>query len=193
MKRALSFGLMLAFLAAAALAAPVQLKWDSLWAGKDTNAGEFQVFATSTGLTIVVWAKDSWLISEARVAVHLNSADIPMNKKGNPIIGHFAWSETSCPQTAPYVFNIPYSSISSGSLAGATVYVAVHAVLVQGFYLADTPPCNFYCCIDETAWGGPCGSWWDPSMPLPPEYFMFPGRSWGYYFSVVIPNPYPAP
>jgi len=152
----------------------------TLWAGKNENVGVFHIFTVDTTLRIIIDPRNGWEITESHVAVHLDPADIPQNKKGNPIPGHFAWDQKSAPTTT-HEYIIPFSDIDGGVVPGDVLIIAIHAVVVK----TDGSGC-----ISETAWGGPCAERWSPGEPLPsvPVHFEKIGTNrWGYYFEFVVP------
>lgn len=155
----------------------------TLWAGKHEIAGYFQVFTTGADLRIIIIPHSGWKITESHVAVHTNPADIPQNNKGNPVPGHFTWSQKSAPTTTPHEYNIPFSEIEGGLSSGTyTLYIAIHAVVVKT---------DSYGCIiqDETAWGGPCHHSWSPGDPLPYPFIKLGTNRWGYCFAFEVEVP----
>jgi len=152
----------------------------TLWAGKNENAGIFNILPTGTGLMITILPQNGWKITESHVAVHTSPANIPQNKKGNPIPGHFTWGQTSAPITTPHLYTIPFSEIEEGLSPGThTLYIAIHAVVVETDGIIQ----------EETAWGGPCvGLPWSPGDPLPsdPLFMKIGTNRWGYYFELEV-------
>ena len=154
----------------------------TLRAGKNDIAGYFHVFDTETGLLIIISPQNGWKITESHVAVHTDQANIPRNKKGNPVPGHFTWGQKSAPTATPHEYTIPFSEIDGGLFPGLhTLYIAIHAVVVKT---------NFWGCIiqSETAWGGPCCPW-SPGDPLPDPFVKIGTNRWGYYFEFEVTVP----
>lgn len=153
-------------------------QYGTLWAGKNDIAGYFHILTTETGLWITIIPQNGWKITESHVAVHTGPWNIPQNKKGNPIPGHFTWSQKSAPTTTPHEYTISFSEIDGGLSQGEWyLCIAIHAVVVK----TDGSGCILQ---EETAWGGPCHESWSPGDPLPsePVLFMEIGTNrWGYW------------
>jgi len=156
----------------------------TLWAGQNERAGVFTCFFTATDLRITIIPQYDWKITESHVAVHTNPANIPQNKKGNPVPGHFTWGQKSAPTPTPHEYIIPFSEIEGGLNPGTyPLYIAIHAVVVK------TTDGNGCIIQDETAWGGPCYSSWSPGDPIPYLFVKLGTNRWGYYFEFAVTVP----
>ena len=155
----------------------------TLWAGKNENAGKFNILSTTSGLIITIIPQNGWKITESHVAVHFRWDNIPQNKKGNPIPGHFTWGQKSAPPTTTHEYTISFSEIEGWVSPGEYwLVIAIHAVVVK----TDSSGCILQ---EETAWGGPCDESWSPGEPLPsyPVAFWKIGTNrWGYYFELEV-------
>ena len=112
-----------------------------LIAGQHIDSGDISVTNTQDGLTITITTQDGWSLSETHISVEDAEDNIPQNKKGNPIPGHFEHSTTHDPNVDSYEIVIPFDTLpdNDGSLT-----IAVHAVvqqIVDGEIIAE-----------ETAW-----------------------------------------
>jgi hypothetical protein len=117
-----------------------------LIAGRTTDAGDVKVCNDDATLTITYEATYPWCLLETHLHVATipdppadPDANIPQNRPGNPIPGHFAYGdEHDCAGTA--VFEIPLDEIDGGVGPGDTVVIAAHAEVEDGKR-------------EETAWG----------------------------------------
>ena len=124
-----------------------------LYAGKNTIVGLVVVSNDATNLYVQYVTTGGWTIEETHLAVATDLSDIPQNH-GGPIVGKFQYKETSAPGTTEVTYTIPLSSFG----AGQTLFIAAHAVVVNGR-------------ASETAWAGCLVS--NP----------FPGANWAMYFT----------
>ena len=113
-----------------------------LIAGQNIDAGDISVTNDADNLTITITTQDGWSLSETHVSVQDSEDDIPQNKKGNPIPGHFEYSETHDPNVESYEIVIPLDDLP-GNDGSRTI--AVHAVVQQVE--------NGEVVAEETAWG----------------------------------------
>jgi len=120
---------MLALLPPLAYADPVPSTCSTpLIAGQHYNVG-----------VVNVWKEDGWLkvqfvatagcITETHVDVQLSEKDFPQTKKGNPKIGHFAYSRTHDPCVIEHTEIIPLTYIPGYAEGTTTLFVAAHAVV----------------------------------------------------------------
>jgi len=110
----------------------------SLIAGQTQDVGRVVIAKNASNLYIKVQADDSYLIAETHI--YVGPIDLlPVNKKGNPVIGHFPYSSETYPGMEYIVHEIPLDEVNG---AGCNADVAVHAVVTneEGTY-------------NETAWG----------------------------------------
>lgn len=114
-----------------------------LCAGQHIPVGNVIVDNDGTNLSVTYEITEpGWLLVETHLEVVENTGDFPTTKKGNPIPGHFSWSETHDPPVDTYTYTIPLADIGGGVAAGDPVYIAAHAEVV---FLDET-------CIDFEAY-----------------------------------------
>jgi hypothetical protein len=136
-----------------------------LMAGQDTFVGVVQISGDPGGLTahFMLRGGAGWCMTESAVHVvpvvagdvDAALAQIPQNRNGNPIPGHFDYkADHDC--VTDYVLSIPVDG-----LYGSELLFAIHAVVIgpEG--------------QEETAWTINCGGTFGP-QPLP-------GANWGFY------------
>ena len=153
--------------------------WYSIWAGQNMLAGIFQVVPYGdNAIKIQIIPVQGWKLTESHIEVVTDPTLFPINNGGNPAPGQFRWAQKSAPSTVPHEYVIPYADIPS--VSGATVYIAVHVVVVKTDIYGNIIQ-------DETGWGGPCDTDWNPSLPLPTGFWKIGASRWGYYFSFVLP------
>lgn len=106
----------------------VELETVDLLAGQDMKVGTVEVSDDATNIYVMFTVtEDGWYLTETHVDIQVNTANFPLTKKGNPQIGHFAYSDDHG-MTDEYEYTIPKSAIT-----GLTedFYVAAHAVVVE--------------------------------------------------------------
>lgn len=127
-----------------------------LLAGQDTEVGYVHIWLASNNRLAIKYiiTEDGWALDETNLAVAESLDDIPVNKKGNPKIGHFPYPDDhdSCTwyndQEVQYNiwldddFPDLYVDPETGE---ATLYIAAHAVIIG-------PDGS-----DETAWADTYG------------------------------------
>ena len=92
-----------------------------LIAGRTIDAGEVKVCNDDTTLTVTFDATFPWCLLETNLHVATSEPEIPQNKAGNPVPGHFAYSdEHDCVE------------IDGGAIPGDTVVIAAHAEVDDG-------------------------------------------------------------
>jgi len=105
-----------------------------------------------------------WEITETHLAVATSFDDIPQTKKGNPKVGHFAYSSDNDPAVTEVTHVIDLEDYiepdSYGRYLG-TLYIAAHAVV-------EHPICG-----EETAWADTWGQ-------------SFPGNSIALFFTITF-------
>ncbi len=109
-----------------------------LIAGRTIDAGDVKVCNDDTTLTVTYEATFPWCLLETHLHVATipeppadPDANIPQNRPGNPIPGHFAYGdEHDCVGTA--AFEIPLDEIDGGVVPGDTVVIAAHAEVEDG-------------------------------------------------------------
>ena len=154
-----------------------------IWAGQNEVAGsvhfdtEIDGFGEPTGLIIDLEANGGWKITEYHIHVvddaNADTCDpgsFPLNKPGNPKVGHFDWSWSGMATAYFMPIVIPESEIGDGDLViGENVYIAVHVIVIN----ADGR--------EETGWLGECSG-----SPMPQRYCEWPGSRWGCSFKYMI-------
>lgn len=145
MKRILFSLLIVAMLTTvSALAALAADEWNpqtqDLLAGQDMRVGEVSVWDDGSTLYVKyeISAPD-WQIRETHVAVAEDPADFPQTKKGNPKVGHFAWSMEHDPWVTEFTQEIPITELGTGAI----LYIAAHAEVVM---MVDDE------IVEESAW-----------------------------------------
>jgi hypothetical protein len=127
------------------------------------------------GLLFVIWYMDSpWIITDYHLAVEEDLNDIPVNKKGNPIPGHFEYTSESDelfmnkPMEVAFAFDIEDMGWEEtvGETPGTTLYICAHAVVEDQ---SDTNPENWR---EETSWA-------DTGL-------FFNDSGWAMYFVVTL-------
>ena len=167
MKKVLLSTLVVVLALSLALPMPVAAAPDpvyaTLYAGNGgPEVGWVKVWEDETNLYVayMIDLSTDWVLTETNVAVGtcVDGAceGIPVNKKGNPKVGKFPYSDPHGPVTfKEYV--IPLSSVT-----GPTLCIAAHAVVDNPWYQ------------EETAWARTCAG------------YEFPGRSWATYFCYTL-------
>ena len=101
-----------------------------LWAGagQNINVGTVEVWDDTVELTVKYNVPDPWCITETHLHVSNDLEDIPVNKKGNPIPGHFEKNdEHNCVHEVTYSYNLEDEEWGLCK----DLYVAAHAVVVR--------------------------------------------------------------
>ncbi|MFC1916132.1 hypothetical protein ACFLW4_05525 [Chloroflexota bacterium] len=117
----------------------------NLCAGQNIEVGNIIVDNDGIDLTVTYEITDlDWIITETHLEVVEDTEDFPTTKKGNPIPGHFTWSDDHDPAVDTFTYTVPLADIGDGVDADNPVYIAAHAVVVKAEQ-------------EETAWGDGCG------------------------------------
>jgi len=109
-----------------------------LIAGQHYKAGMVMVRSTSEEngnpcFKVQFVTENSWILTEVHVDVQTDPSMFPVTKSGNPIVGHFAYSEMFTSSDAITDFETPCIALPSvDSDFDCPVYVAVHAVVCGG-------------------------------------------------------------
>jgi len=132
-----------------------------LLAGQSIDSGTVTVANDSERICVKFESQNGWYLTETHLAIAKNLADIPQNKKGNPIPGQFPYARS---YQAPllndaYCFKMVDLDIAPGDV----LYIAAHAVVEK--QLPDGTIQN------ETGWGEGDG---------------FTGRNWSMYFTYTV-------
>jgi hypothetical protein len=103
-----------------------------LCAGQNIPVGTVGVWNDEDTLYVRYVTDGDWMLAETHLAVETSEGDIPQNKKGNPIPGHFEYSMDHDPLVQEYTYEIPL-----GDWVPCTdLVIAAHAVVV------DTESCQ---------------------------------------------------
>jgi hypothetical protein len=144
-----------------------------LLAGQNTDVGEVSVLFNEDGTEMTVnYIVDmpGWCLLETHLDVQYVFDNFPTNKKGNPKVGHFQFSDDfpSSPCTSTWTKVVDLSGLDPDDyMSGdATVFIAAHAVVEYTDEAGNT--------TDETAWG---------------EGNLFGGGNWSMYFECVYLEP----
>ncbi|MBE9510228.1 MAG: hypothetical protein IMY71_05055 [Bacteroidetes bacterium] len=97
-----------------------------LIAGQYINVGTVLYSDDGVNLEVQYVTSDGWSLSELHLYVGPEEG-IPTNKKGNPVIGHFPYSEESLPDvTTSYTFTVPLGDDECYAVAAHAVVYDVH-------------------------------------------------------------------
>ncbi|MGC9307175.1 MAG: hypothetical protein ACP5FL_00175 [Thermoplasmatota archaeon] len=94
-----------------------------LIAGQDIDVGDVTVWNDGDTIYVTFTTEDGWYMTETHLHLAMSSDAFPVNKKGNPQVGHFYRGEDDL-YTQTWSDTLPYG----GSL-GNTVYIAAHAAV----------------------------------------------------------------
>ncbi|MBN1152613.1 MAG: hypothetical protein JXA58_05320 [Dehalococcoidia bacterium] len=99
----------------------------TLYAGQDMPVGSVTVWNDTEYLYVdyVVDAED-WVMFETHLEVVCDPADFPVNKSGNPQVGHFTYGETLNPPATEWS-----QVIDLDAICGTSLFIAAHAVVVR--------------------------------------------------------------
>ncbi len=174
-----------------------------LLAGQTNKVGEVKVWNDDTNLCVkyqlsVDAIAEGLFLTETHLAVAISIDDIPQTNKGNPIPGHFFYSDDHGPVTE-YTYDIPLNGWGSETV----LYIAAHAVVERtetgtfmpeltwqrslepddtmffpGYGAAWTPTEAFTIPLNETQTVWDNGSYYDSGVTDSREY-----ASWKYAFT----------
>jgi len=100
----------------------------TLFAGQDIPVGTVEVWDDTVELTVKYNVPAPWCITETHLHVSIDLQDIPVNKKGNPIPGHFEKNdEHDCVHEVTYTYILE----DKGWVLCEDLYIAAHAVVVK--------------------------------------------------------------
>jgi Ca-activated chloride channel family protein len=128
------------------------------------DVGDVTIWQDATNVYVKYVTTGGWEMTETHLHVDDAVADIPQNKKGNPKIGKFDYSNVHSPAVTEYTYTIPWS-LSSGDI----LYIAAHAVVRKETGQDDEGNPIYR---EETAWGEGTG---------------FNGNSWAMYIKYEDP------
>lgn len=98
----------------------------TLYAGKTIDVGTVRRRVVDDKLIITYETHEGWAIEEIHLAFSDDLADIPVNRKGNPIPGRFPTKESFSPAVTVCSFEFP-CDYDPGTL----IYIAAHAEVVK--------------------------------------------------------------
>jgi len=106
----------------------------TLYAGKYMNAGTVSVEWDGTSNVNVTYSvDDNWRLGEMHLSVKDSPALFPMNKKGNPRVGHFEYAVELEEYVSEYTFNVDVNNLD-----GDKIFIAAHAVVYEVMdYITD--------------------------------------------------------
>ncbi|MES3006923.1 MAG: hypothetical protein V4751_04040 [Pseudomonadota bacterium] len=104
---------------------------DTLYAGQTNDAGQVCVTIDEDTVQIDYLLNSGWKLSEVHAWVGEDRALMPQNRKGNPQVGRFPYSDSGLGALSSYSFVIPVSElpVDADTFCGAEVFVAAHAVV----------------------------------------------------------------
>ena len=96
-----------------------------LYAGQDKQVGTVKVTNNTDSIHVTYALDDGWVLTEVHLSVEAEIGDIPTNKKGNPIPGHFEYKDyfDFAEKITETSFDVP--------IEGSIVYIAAHAVVTD--------------------------------------------------------------
>lgn len=103
-----------------------------LMAGQHILAGNVTVSNDGQNFIITFNTHADWKLYELHLWLGKDLSDLPKNRGGNPIIGHFPYKVSSLNGVTEYSFVLPMSDFGSpADLNGKMFYVAAHAVVTK--------------------------------------------------------------
>lgn len=113
----------------------------TLYAGQDIDVGNVSVWNDATNLYIKYETTGDWVMTETHLHVAKDVGDIPQteakekgkNIGGNPIPGHFAYSEEHDPAVTEYTYTIPLNGWVPGDNPLIAAHAVVHKVQVDSY------------------------------------------------------------
>lgn len=96
----------------------------NLIAGQHINVGTVEVTNNANTVSITYTTTGDWMISEAHLYAGTQEG-LPVNKKGNPQVGHFPIQGTFNPMVQTITYEVPLSELD------ACFIIAAHAVVVK--------------------------------------------------------------
>lgn len=105
-----------------------------LLAGQHILVGSvsFVVDTQEETLTVVYETQDGWELTEVHLWIGLDLSDMPTNRQGNPVIGHFPFANDQLDGVTSFSFVLTAADLGIldiAELCDATIYGAAHAAL----------------------------------------------------------------
>ena len=126
-----------------------------IYAGQNIEVGTLQIINDQDYLYLNVYLNEGWAATQSHIHIAGSLAGIPQNRKGIPIPGQFAYSESYAP--AQELVSYQFLLDDLGFEIGETMYIAAH------FDVKLYSPTGGVI-QSETAWGGdqagPGPRWW---------------------------------
>ena len=126
-----------------------------IYAGQNIEVGTLQIINDQDYLYLNVFLNEGWAATQSHVHIARTLAGIPQTKRGIPVPGQFAYSESYAPARDMVSFQLPLDDL--GFEIGETMYIAAH------FDVALYSPTGAVI-QSETAWAGdqagPGPRWW---------------------------------
>jgi hypothetical protein len=102
---------------------PIQELCLDLIAGQHTVAGEVCIINDADTLFVTYTTNDGWVLNQTHLHFGNSLADFPLNRPGNPQIGHFAHSNSHSPGVTEFTYEAPLGDLDGEIVIGA--YAAV--------------------------------------------------------------------
>lgn len=115
-----------------------------LYAGQTTVVGSVDLTIDDDVLVVTYNTTAGWGMNEVHFAIGTKSSDIPVNRAGNPVVGHFPYTASNLAGVSSYEVRIPVATLGITDIdnfADTAVIAAAHAVVSNGSRT-------------ETAWAG---------------------------------------
>jgi|UniRef100_A0A7C6A9T6 hypothetical protein len=129
-------------------------------AGQYIPVGMLEVWSDQGYIFVRYQTFDNWYLTETHLHLAMDWRQIPQNRNGNPIPGHFAY-QMEHSYVNEYTYQIP---LNDGK--GIPPYGAAHCKVVK---IENGKPVQ-----EETGW----------ARNKVPPYRRFPGNNWAYYFEM---------
>jgi len=134
------------------------------WFASRLQVGYVKVWNDVDYLYISLYTTGDWYLKETHLAIATDPCGFPMNKEGNPKVGHFPYQHENLDS------KVDRYTIALSWAFDTKLYIAAHAVVekrVDG------------CVVQvETAWVD-CGG----------RDAHFPGNNWAFYFAYIVTAP----
>ncbi|GAO29812.1 hypothetical protein JCM15548_12040 [Geofilum rubicundum JCM 15548] len=123
-----------------------------LWAGQTMKSGLITISNDEENIFIEITTKDGWQLQQTHLHLGSTYQDIPKNKSGVPVPGHFTYNTLHLPLVTTYTYTVP-----NNRSIGDEIIIAIHAEVVKTDKSGEIIG-------EETAWAGniegPSSRWW---------------------------------
>ena len=129
-----------------------------LIAGKNIDAGDVCLEVVGENLIITYHLTGGWALQGAHLWIGNDLSEMPHNKKGNPIVGHFPYFEGNIGDETSYTFTVPLATLGTNDELCALdqTYVAAHAAVVlhdgEGGYTKEGAWAAGYRMVEQGNW-----------------------------------------